>query len=104
MHHQEKALNKKGICIGKPLKGVELNIIAHTDKNINDYHEVKKLSSNHIGEIIVKGENVTSQYVLDLKKTLATKIKDNQGFWHRMGDMGYQDEEGFILVLRKMCS
>jgi len=43
--------------------------------------------------LIVKGVTVTDQYVTSTKANSLHKIKDGDGFWHRMGDVGYMDDQ-----------
>lgn len=91
--------NGKGTCIGQVISGNEVRIIKITDDVIPTMKEADVLPANSVGEIIVKGPTVTREY-LDLPdKTLEAKIKDHDSFWHRMGDMGFIDDEGFVWFL-----
>jgi len=47
-----------------------------------------------IGEIVVKGPVVTREYLNRPEKTALAKIQDADGIWHRMGDVGYFDDQG----------
>lgn len=90
--------NGKGTCIGKVVPETEIKIIAITDDVIEQFSEAEELPQNTIGEIIVSGPTVTREY-LDLPdKTAEAKIytaPDKTGkFWHRMGDLGFLDEQG----------
>ena len=81
----------KGVCVGKVLPGIEIKIIKTSDEPIDELHESLYLPAHEIGEIIVRGPVVTSAYDNnDIENRLA-KIKDEDGFWHRMGDLGYFD-------------
>ena len=55
----------------------------------------KEALSNEIGEILVKGPNVTIGYA---HRSEATKQAFDDG-WLKTGDMGYCDEEGFLYVV-----
>ena len=46
-----------------------------------------------VGELIVKGAVVTDQYVTRTDANAEHKITDGDSFWHRMGDIGYLDEQ-----------
>lgn len=84
----------KGTCVGRSLPGIEVRVIELSDQPISHIDETKELTVNTIGEIIVKGNVVTRAYENNQKETTLSKIKDKDGFWHRMGDTGYIDEEG----------
>lgn len=83
-----------GTCIGLATPGLEVKIIKAHDNIIETIDQATILAANEVGEIIVKGDVVTPRY-LDLPdKTAEAKIKDGEGFWHRMGDLGRLDEQG----------
>ena len=84
----------KGTCVGSPLPGISLKIIEATDSVLRDLTDCTILGSGQIGEIIVKGDVVTSAYDGNEEQNLASKIKDEDGFWHRIGDVGYLDDVG----------
>jgi acyl-CoA synthetase (AMP-forming)/AMP-acid ligase II len=89
----------KGTCIGNIVEGNSVRIIKITDDVISSFSETKILEANQIGEIVVSGPTVTKEY-LDLpEKTLEAKIIENNVIWHRMGDIGYIDENGLIWFL-----
>jgi acyl-CoA synthetase (AMP-forming)/AMP-acid ligase II len=47
-----------------------------------------------IGELLVTGRQVTKEYVNRPEANAAAKIRDHEGnVWHRMGDVGYLDEQ-----------
>ena len=84
----------KGTCVGRPLPGIETQIIELTDEPIAACSRVKVLPTGQIGEIVVKGSIVTREYYARPGPTALAKIQDNQAVWHRMGDVGYLDERG----------
>jgi acyl-CoA synthetase (AMP-forming)/AMP-acid ligase II len=83
-----------GTCVGLPFSGVEVRIIARTSTPIDDWSQVRALPVGEIGEIVVKGAVVTREYFRRPEATALAKIPDGEGFWHRMGDVGYFDERG----------
>jgi len=83
-----------GICVGRALPGTEIRIIAPVDGTVGHIGEATVLPPGVIGEIIVKGEVVTAAYDHNEDETSRAKIGDDNGFWHRMGDMGYLDDCG----------
>lgn len=86
----------KGTCVGLPLPGMRVEIIKPIDGPLADWSEAEILPQGSIGEIAVKGPVVTRAYDHNEKETRLAKIPDAEGggLWHRMGDMGYQDEQG----------
>lgn len=91
--------NGKGTCIGPVVPGSEAKIIKITDAIIEKLSDAKILPSNEVGEIIICGPTVTKEY-LDLpEKTREAKIYDGDKIWHRMGDMGFMDNEGKLWFL-----
>ncbi|MCX7048091.1 MAG: fatty acid CoA ligase family protein [Candidatus Sumerlaeota bacterium] len=110
-----------GICVGRPVDGIELRIIRITDDPIGQWDESLVLPQGEIGEIAVKGAVVTREYFNRPDDTRMAKIaegaiakkaiglvglvgpvgrvgpagaKESGGcVWHRMGDVGYLDEQ-----------
>ena len=87
-----------GVCIGHPVPSIRLEIIRITEEPIKEWDENLKVVQGEIGEIIVKGPQVTRSYFNRERSTVLSKINDlNQGgFFHRMGDLGYRDHQGRI--------
>lgn len=86
-----------GMCVGKPAYGIHVRIIGISDEPIGTWDAVTELGPTEIGEICVSGPQATRVYDQREDATQASKIKDSsmpEGFWHRMGDVGYLDEEG----------
>lgn len=88
----------KGVCIGKPVAGIQLDIIRISDEAISAWQDDLKVAGGEIGEIVVKGPQVTKSYYNRIESTQLAKIEDPQAgdFFHRMGDLGYQDAQGRI--------
>jgi acyl-CoA synthetase (AMP-forming)/AMP-acid ligase II len=94
-HSTKKTSRGAGTCIGKPLPGNEVRIIAISNDPIKKWKDDLSLPVNEIGEICVKGPSVTKEYYRRPEATKSAKIPDPKGgLWHRMGDTGYIDEEG----------
>lgn len=83
-----------GVCVGRPLKGLDVRIIPLSDEPIAEWTESLALPTGELGEITVKGPVVTRLYLNRPKQTALAKIKDRDGIWHRMGDIGYFDKKG----------
>jgi acyl-CoA synthetase (AMP-forming)/AMP-acid ligase II len=88
----------RGVCVGRPVPGIALEIINITDEPIEEWHSNLKLANGEIGEIVVKGPQVTRSYFNRPESTALGKIADpdHDGFYHRMGDLGYRDDQGRI--------
>jgi len=84
----------RGTCVGRPLPGMEVSIIASQDGPIDDWSQAEVLPPGEIGEIVVKGPVVTPGYDNKPEETRAAKIRDGAEIRHRMGDMGYLDSRG----------
>lgn len=88
-----------GICVGRPLPGVELRIISIVDGPIETMAQAVQLGRNEIGEILVRSEHISPLYFQEEQSTLKNKIKAPGGeVWHRYGDTGYIDEQGRLWV------
>ncbi|HSO18988.1 MAG TPA: peptide synthase, partial [Desulfosarcina sp.] len=69
-----------------------------SDEPIERWDESLKVAQGEIGEIVVKGPQVTAGYFNREASTRLAKISDPEdgGFFHRMGDLGYRDEQGRV--------
>ena len=88
----------KGVCIGLPVLSIQLEIIKISDNEISLWQDDLKVPTGEIGEIVVKGPQVTCRYYNRSESTRLAKIPvaDGHEFFHRMGDLGYRDELGRI--------
>jgi acyl-CoA synthetase (AMP-forming)/AMP-acid ligase II len=82
----------KGTCVGKTVDGLTLKIIKITDEAIGEWDVSMELPKGSIGEVVVQGPWVTQQYFNLDNATRLSKIQDGEKYWHRMGDVGYLDE------------
>lgn len=80
-----------GTCVGRPLPGMTVRVIEPVDGPIETWDRARELAVGEIGEIVVCGPVVTRAYEGNEYEDRLAKIKDKNGFWHRMGDMGYLD-------------
>jgi acyl-CoA synthetase (AMP-forming)/AMP-acid ligase II len=87
----------RGTCVGRPLPGIDIRIIEAIDGEIANWTETKELPAFEIGEITVSGPVVTSAYHRLEHHTRMAKIRGSDGrVWHRMGDVGYIDDQGRV--------
>lgn len=87
-----------GVCVGRPVEGIRLEIIEISDDPIPFWDESLRVPTGKIGEIIVQGEQVTRGYYNRPEADHASKIADPQtgSFFHRMGDLGGRNEDGLV--------
>ncbi|MEQ9320565.1 MAG: fatty acid CoA ligase family protein [Polyangiaceae bacterium] len=83
-----------GICVGRVVPETEVAIIAIDDGPIDDWEDARVLPQGHVGEIVVAGPQVTTRYYGRPEATRRSKIRDGHRVRHRMGDVGYVDDEG----------
>ncbi len=88
----------KGVCVGFPVAGIDLDIITISDDEIPHWRDDLRLPAGEIGEIVVSGAQVTRSYYNRPESTRLAKIAGTETghFYHRMGDLGYRDEKGRI--------
>jgi acyl-CoA synthetase (AMP-forming)/AMP-acid ligase II len=82
-----------GVCVGRNFPGISWKVIDIVDGPINSLVDVPEVSAGTIGELIVRGEVVTREYVGRPELTALAKINDGRDVWHRMGDVGYFDDQ-----------
>ena len=83
-----------GICVGYAINQVDIKIIKITEQNIKNWSDDLILAPFEIGEIVVKGPQVSAAYYHREQATTQAKIKDGNSVCHRMGDLGYLDDKG----------
>jgi long-chain acyl-CoA synthetase len=74
--------------VGKPIWGVEVRVVGPDDEELPDGRE-------HVGELAIRGHCVMKSYHGNPEAT-AEAIEDG---WLHTGDMGYQDEDGFLFIV-----
>ena len=83
----------RGTCVGKHFDKMRWKVIEISDNPIPDFSNVTELPLGEIGELIVQGPVVTTEYVTRTDANAFHKIADGDSFWHRMGDVGYLDDQ-----------
>lgn len=86
----------KGLCIGRPLGGLDVRVIRIDDGPIAEWTADLDVGPGVIGEICVSGPIVTREYYQRPESTALAKIPvpNSDNFYHRMGDVGYYDDQG----------
>lgn len=87
-----------GVCVGRPVEGMRVAIIPIEDGPIASWSGSLNLPEGTIGEIAVSGPVVSRSYFRRDEATALAKMVDptDGSLWHRMGDLGYRDDQGRI--------
>ena len=93
---RHKTAQGAGTCVGRPVDGMQVSVIRISDEAIAEWSDSLVLPLGEIGEIVVNGPNVTQEYFQRSDLTALAKIRDpaTGRMRHRMGDLGYFDEQG----------
>ena len=83
-----------GTCVGKKFSGIEWQVIAIDDGPMERIDQVRPMRVGETGELMVTGNVVTHRYVTRVEQNALHKVQDGDRVWHRMGDVGYLDEQG----------
>jgi acyl-CoA synthetase (AMP-forming)/AMP-acid ligase II len=89
----EKTEQGAGTCVGRRFPEVEWRVVQISEGPFESIDACEPLPAGEIGELIVRGPAVTREYVNRPQATAHAKIRDGAGFWHRMGDTGYLDDQ-----------
>ncbi len=83
-----------GLCVGYPMDGLEVKIISISDDPVYSIKEITIQPENEVGEIVIKGPNVTEAYWANNRANELAKIYDKSSgdVWHRTGDLGRIDK------------
>ncbi len=79
--------HKPGSC-GVPLPGVDMDVVSLADNRL-------VVKPREVGEIRVKGPNVTKGYFNAAQETTAAFVDG----WFLTGDIGYMDEDGYFFIV-----
>jgi acyl-CoA synthetase (AMP-forming)/AMP-acid ligase II len=113
----EKTNLGAGVCVGRKFDSIEWRVIRITDEPIETIKDAEELPTGEIGELMVRGPQVSPRYVTGTGANKSSKIASSNtqyavlrtpaservigngqscafGTWHRTGDVGYFDELG----------
>lgn len=85
-----------GVCVGHPVKPVDVRIIGITDEAIPTWSDDLLVPQGTMGEITVLGPTTTERYYGRDASTALAKIRQGERLRHRMGDLGYLDAQGRV--------
>jgi acyl-CoA synthetase (AMP-forming)/AMP-acid ligase II len=81
-----------GVCVGRTVPSLSLELIRVTDEELPEWDDGLRVPCGTVGEIVVKGPQVTTAYHKAPRHDRLAKIRDRDGgIRHRMGDLGYLD-------------
>jgi acyl-CoA synthetase (AMP-forming)/AMP-acid ligase II len=102
-----------GVCVGRKFDSIDWRAIRISEDPIASIDEAEELPPGEIGELIVRGPQASPCYVTRAEANAYSKIADCElriadsntqseirnpkseiATWHRMGDVGYFDEQG----------
>jgi len=91
-----------GLNVGKPYRKAEVRIIGIQTGNIvcgaeAELHQLE-MPLGQIGEIIVSGPHVLTEYFNNPEALLQNKIFIGDKCWHRTGDSGYLSNDGTLFL------
>ena len=96
---RERTETGAGTCVGRPVAGNDVRIIAITDAAIETWADAREVPAGIVGEITVAGPSATDAYFNRDTQTQLAKIREvqtggDERIVHRMGDLGYIDVQG----------
>jgi acyl-CoA synthetase (AMP-forming)/AMP-acid ligase II len=83
-----------GICVGRKFDSIDWRVIRITEDPIATIDDVEELPMAEVGELIVRGPQISTKYVTCVEANAQTKIADQDEVWHRTGDVGHLDKLG----------
>jgi acyl-CoA synthetase (AMP-forming)/AMP-acid ligase II len=92
-----------GVCVGRRFSRVEWKVVRIVDGPIPTLADAVEPRLGEIGELIVTGPAVTRQYVGRPEANALAKIADGPRIWHRIGDVGYLDNQGRFWFCGRMA-
>ena len=91
---RDKSSRGAGVCLGKPVNGMKVKVVRISESVIEHWQDSLEVATNVVGEITVQGRAVTESYIAREEANLLAKIHGCDQIIHRMGDVGYFDEQG----------
>ena len=89
----ERSRRGAGTCVGRRFSGIAWRVIRIVDGPIDSIEHCEVLPTGEIGELIVHGPVVTREYADHVVANARGKIVEGTRIWHRLGDVGYLDED-----------
>jgi olefin beta-lactone synthetase len=83
-----------GICVGRPVPGVDVALVRVTDEPLAAMTDDLLVADGQIGEVVVRGPVVSPAYADRPDATAAAKLDWGGRVAHRMGDVASRDADG----------
>ena len=88
-------LPEGGICVGRPVAGVDVALVRVTDDALGELSADDLVEGvDEVGEVLVRGPVVSPAYADRPEATAAAKVLWDGRVAHRMGDLASRDAEG----------
>jgi acyl-coenzyme A synthetase/AMP-(fatty) acid ligase len=87
-------LPEAGICVGRPVPGVDVALMAITDDAVAELTPDLLVAPGEVGEVVVRGPVVSPRYADRPEATAAAKLQWDGRLAHRMGDLASLDDQG----------
>lgn len=88
------ALPDDGICVGRPVPGVDVALVRPVDGPVAALTDDLLVAPGEVGEVVVRGEVASLAYADRPDATAAAKLDWGGRTAHRMGDLASADPEG----------
>ena len=88
------SLPEAGICVGRPVPGVDVALVRVTDEPLAALTPDLLVGPGEVGEVVVRGPVVSPAYADRPEATAAAKLLWDGQVAHRMGDLASRDDQG----------
>ncbi|GAA4857820.1 fatty acid CoA ligase family protein [Actinomycetospora straminea] len=88
------ALPDDGICVGRPVPGVDVTLIPVTDGPVTSVAAAGEVPPGEVGEVVVRGPVIRAGYAERPDATAAATVDWDGVPAHRMGDLASLDDQG----------
>ncbi len=88
------ALPDAGICVGRPVAGVDVALMRVTDGPVATLTPDRLVGPGEVGEVVVRGRVVSPAYADRPEATTAAKLRWDGELAHRTGDLASFDDAG----------
>ncbi|HEY2222271.1 fatty acid CoA ligase family protein [Actinomycetospora sp.] len=88
------ALPDDGICVGRPVPGVDVALMRVSDGPVDTLTPDRLVAPGEVGEVVVRGPVVSPAYADRPEATAAAKLRWDGRLAHRTGDLASADAEG----------
>ena len=88
------SLPEAGICVGRPVPGVDVALVRVTDEPLAEMTPDLLVEPGEVGEVVVRGPVVSPAYAERPEATAVAKLDWDGQVAHRMGDLASVDDAG----------